>query len=394
MRLALRSLVVGLVGAVACVIGVIVAPQAFVAAYLAAYHYALGFGLGCLMLLMIYHLTGGAWGFLLRRILEAGARTLPVLAALFLPIALGLRHLFPWAEPELAKSLPILEHQRPYMNLLLFLTRAVAYFAIWCALAVVLSRWSRRQDESGDPALANRMAALSAGGLVAVALTLHFAAIDWVMALQPTFHSTIFGPLLGGGQVLSAHAFALIVLALLLRRTPLGMYASPDAFNDLANLLLTFLVVFAYMVYFQYMLVWIANIRHEAAWFRPRTEGAWGIVALVLIVLHLAVPFFLLLMRDIKRNPRALAWVGGLILVTHLVFRFQQTLPVFDVSGASHLVGVAVVLCVGGLWLADFLWELGRLPPVALNDPSRATALHLLREAEEEAGVPEEAIHA
>ncbi len=249
-KLALRALIAGAVGGIACVAGALVAPEAFFSAYLAAFHYALGFGLGCLMLLMIYHLTGGAWGFLLRRILEAGTRTLPVLAALFIPIAIGARHLFPWAQPELADSLRVLQHQRPYMNLPLFLTRGVIYFAIWNGLAFALSRWSRRQDETGDPALARRMSALSAAGLVAVGLTLHFASIDWLMALQPAFRSTIFGPLMGSAQVLSAHAFVLIVLAVLLRRTPVGEYTSPDAFNDLANLLLTFLVVFAYMVYF------------------------------------------------------------------------------------------------------------------------------------------------
>jgi hypothetical protein len=393
-RLALRSLVAGAVGALACLVGALVAPEAFFPAYLAVYHYVLGFGLGCLMLLMIYHLTGGAWGFLLRRILEAGARTLPILAILFLPIVVGLRHLFPWAQPELAESLRVLEHQRRYMNLPLFLVRAVAYFAVWCGLAIVLSRWSRQQDQGTDPGIERRLGALSAAGLIAVALTLQFMSVDWLMALQPAFRSTIFGPLMGSAQVLSAHALVLIVLALLLPRTPLGEYAAPDALNDLGNLLLTFLVVFAYMVYFQYMLVWIANLRHEAAWFLPRTQGFWGVVALVLIVLHLGVPFFLLLMRDVKRNPQALAAVSGLILIAHLVYQFQQILPAFDVPTFAHWVNAAAVVAIGGLWLADFLWELGRLSPVALNDPSRATALHLLREAEEERGVPEEAIHA
>ncbi len=141
------------------------------------------------------------------------------------------------------------------------------------------------------------------------------------------------------------------------------------------------------------MLVWIANLKHEAAWFLPRTQGAWGIIALALIVLHLAMPFFLLLLRDVKRDPRALAWVSGLILITHLVYRFHQILPAFDVPLRDLWVDVASVVGVGGLWLAGFLWELRRLPLVASNDPSRATALHLQREAEEERGVPEEAIH-
>jgi hypothetical protein len=393
-RWALRALIAGVVGALACVVGALTMPDAFFAAYLAAFHYVLGFGLGSLMLLMIYHLTGGAWGFLMRRIFEAGARTLPVLAALFLPILVSLPHLFPFANPALVESLPSVKHQRPYMNMPLFVSRAAIYFAIWIGLAFVLNRWSRRQDQRSDALLEKRLATLSAAGLVAVGLTLFFASIDWLMALQPAFRSTIVGPLMGSGQVLSAHGLALIVLSVLLRRTALGEYAAPGAINDLGNLLLTFVVVFAYMVYFQYMLVWIANLKHEAAWFLPQTQGAWGVIALVLIVLHLGVPFFLLLMRDVKQNPRALAWVSGLILVAHLVYCFHRVVPAFDFSLAAHWVDIAAILGVGGLWLADFLWELRRFPFVAMNDPSRLTALHLLDEAAEEAGVPEEAIHA
>ena len=191
------------------------------------------------------------------------------------------------------------------------------------------------------------------------------------MALQPVYHSTMIGPLYGSGQVLSAHAVALLVLALLLNRTALGEYRSPDVINDLGNLLLTFVIVWAYMAYFDYMLAWIANLRHEAIWFLPRTRGGWGIVAVILIVLHLAVPFFLLLLRDVKQNPRALAAVSILLLAMHLLYCWWQVLPAFPDPGLWHWLDIAAAIGVGGIWLADFLWELPRFPFVAIHDASR-----------------------
>ena len=393
-RQALVSLAAGVIGLAACLTGALLAPAAFFPAYLAGYRFFLGIGLGCLVLLLIYHLTGGAWGFLLRRILEAGTRTIPLLALLFIPLLLGLRQLFPWARPDLVESTHLLQHQRPYMNLPFFIVRAVIYFSIWIGSAIVVNLWSRRHSETGDAALSRRLATFSAAALVAFGVTLHFASIDWLMSLQPVFHSTMIGPLVGSGQVLSAQALALLVLALLLYRTPLAQYASADVFYDLGNLLLTFVIVWAYMVYFEYMLGWIANLRHEAAWFLPRTRGGWGFVALVLIVFHLAIPFFLLLMRDVKRRPRILAGVCVLILAAHLVFGFWQVLPAFPDPGPWHWLDAAAVIGIGGVWLACFLWELRRFPLVADHDASRITALILRQESEEEFEGATEVAHA
>jgi hypothetical protein len=395
-RLTRPALFVGLGGAAGCAIMAWLAPGAFFPAYLAAYHFVLGIGLGCLVLLMIYHLTGGAWGFLLRRILEAGTRTLPLLAILFLPLALGLGVLFPWAQPGAADS-EQLRHQRPYMNAPFFFARAAAYFGVWVCAALLLEVWSRRQERSGDPVWVRRLGTASAIGLVCYGVTIHFASIDWLLALQPAFRSTIFGLLMGSGQLLTAHAVAVIVFAVLVRGSALGEYASPDAVNDLGNLMLTFVVVFGYMVYFQFMLIWITNLPSEVAWYLPRLHGAWGTVSLALIVAHLGMPFFALLARDVKRSPRALACVGGLLLAAHAVYDFQTVLPAFSGAAPGYAVAVAAVvavLAVGGLWAADFLWELGRRPLVPAHDPSAEAALTLLRESEEVEEHAEEPAHA
>ena len=189
-------------------------PVPFFRAYLAAYLFYLGIALGSMVLLMVYHLTGGSWGFLIRRILEAGMRTLPLLAVLFLPIACGIRYLYLWAQPEVVAASPQLQYQQFYLAPTCFWIRAAVYFAVWLAMAFLLASWSRKEDETGNPRLAWKSQQLGAFGAVVYGISLHFAAIDWGMSLQPVFHSTIWGPLFATGQLLSALAFALVVLAL------------------------------------------------------------------------------------------------------------------------------------------------------------------------------------
>ncbi len=190
------------------------------------------------------------------------------------------------------------------------------------------------------------------------------------------------GPLYASGQILCAHAFALVVLTSLLARSPLHEFASPELLNDLGNLLLTFVVIWAYMVYFQFMLIWITNIRYEVIYYLPRMRGGWQWVTWALVILHFAVPFFLLLMRDVKRNPALLAGLSGLVLIMHLMYLDYEVLPAFADSSLSWL-DVLMPVGIGGVWLADYLWELERRPLLALHDRSRETAI-ALRKSEAE----------
>ncbi len=161
-----RSLIVGVLALLGCGVGALFTPSHFFRAYLASYQFFLGLGVGSLALLMIYHVTGGAWGFLLRRLLEAGTRTLPLLAVLFLPLFFGLGYLFEWANPDAIAASKDLQHKQVYLNPLFFCVRAAIYFTIWIALAYLLDAWSRRQDRTGDPEVAPKMGTLSAVGLV------------------------------------------------------------------------------------------------------------------------------------------------------------------------------------------------------------------------------------
>jgi len=370
-----------------CAVGGLFDPGAFGRAYLTAYLFFLGLGLGSLAMLMIYHLTGGSWGLLIRRILEAGTRTLPLLALFFLPIAGSVRYLYPWAQPELVALSPKLQYQQFYLAPLYFWLRAAVYFALWIGLAWALSVWSRQEDRTGNPRLAWKSLQLSALGAVVYGVTIHFAAVDWAMSLQPVFHSTIWGPLIALGQLLSAFAWALVVLAGVIRRPPLAEVASRKAVNDLGSVLLALLILWAYMAWFQFMLVWIANLPVDVVWYLPRTSWFWKGVIGTLVALHFVLPFFLLLLRPIKRNSTALAWIAGVMLLMQLVHLNYLVVPRLAAGrvGVSWMDFVAP-LAIGGLWLPHYFWQLRRRPLLAPYDYNRADALHLRQlDAEEDA---------
>jgi hypothetical protein len=387
-----RALTVGVVALAVCAVAAPASPTQFFRAYLAAYLFYLGIALGSMVLLMVYHLTSGSWGLVIRRILEAAMRTLPLMALLFLPIAFGVRYLYIWAQPSMVAISPKLQYQQFYLQPKLFWIRAAIYFALWLVMAFWLGRWSRAEDRTGNPRLAWKSQQLSAFGAVIYGISLHFAAVDWAMSLQPVFHSTIWGPLFATGQLLSALAWALVVLAWLIRRPPIDEVASLQVRNDLGSLLLTLLILWAYMAWFQFMLVWIANMPVDVVWYVPRTSPAWKAVMWAIFVLHFVVPFFLLLMRTVKRNSRAVAWIAGLILFMQLAFIYYQVMaqPSADSLG-QHWMDFLTPIGIGGIWLACFLRQLSRQPLLPLNDYNRETALHL-RRLDEEAAAREEAL--
>jgi hypothetical protein len=389
------ALGVGVAALAVCAIGAPFSPTAFFCVYLVAFLFFLSVAHGCFVILMIYHLTGGAWGFLIRRPLEAGMRTLPLLAVLFLPIGFGVRYLYPWAQTA---DGPLSEAwQRRglyYLNEPFFWGRAGIGFAVWLIVAYFLGAWSRRQDETGDSRWARKLNLLSGPGLVLYGITFMFAAVDWIMSLQPAYHSSIIGPLFASGALLLGNAAALIVLAWLVRRPPLATVVSDAALADLGNLLFTFLIVWAYMAYFQFMLIWIANLPADVIWYLPRTANGWYWVVWALFLLHFVLPFVLLLFRAVAHDPRVLTWVAGLLLVMHLIYLYVVVLPVFpDVSLLEFWMAPVMPLGLGGLWLAFYLWNLRRYPLLALHDANQAKALHFHEHDVEAANSSPEAQH-
>jgi len=361
----------GALGLAACLLGAFLDPTQFFRSYLLAYLFWTGIGVGCMSIAMIHHLSGGAWGVVIRRILEAGARTLRFAALFFLPIAFGLSRVYEWARPEAAHD-EMLRHKALYLNPAFFLGRAALYFLIWAALAHFLNKWSLEMDRGPDPRLSRRLQALSGGGLVLMGLTITFSAVDWAMSLDPHWFSTIYGMLFMIGQALSALALVIVLVALIGNEPPLLGVVRPTTVHDLGKLLLAFVMVWAYFSFSQFLIVWSANLPEEIPWYIRRLHGGWQWLALVLVVFHFALPFLLLLSRDLKRNARMLGMVAAGVLLVRLVDLFWLVGP--DMKGHGHgltlhWIDVAAALGVGGAWLWIFVGQLKDRPLLPLGEP-------------------------
>ena len=373
-RLQQRALMVGAAGAGLCLVGVFLNPEQFFRSYLLAYFFWLGVALGCLAIVMLHHLAGGAWGAVIQRVLEAGTRTLPLLAVLVVPLLFGVHDLYLWARPPAVASDALLRHKSLYLNVPFFVLRTGVYFAVWLVVAYFLNRWSllhdQVQERPVERSLRRRLQLLSGLGLVLYGLTVTFAAIDWVMSLEPYWYSTIYGIVCIVGQGLAALAFAIVATALLAAFAPFAGVVTPAHFHDLGNLLLAFVMLWAYIAFSQFLIIWSGNLPEEIPWYVHRTQGGWQWIGLLLLVLHFALPFLLLLSRGTKRSVYRLATVALAIICMHLVDLFWLVMPAFHPAGLYvHWLDVVAPVGIGGLWIAVFVWQLQRRPLLPLHDP-------------------------
>src|SRR5262249_55361382 len=299
-RLIAGAALVGLAGLAATGIALAQSPQQTLYSYLVAFSYWIGLPLGALAWLMAFHAARARWMVVLRRLLEAMALSVLVGALLFVPVALGVRELFTWANPaglggtapELAR---LLAHKRAYLNVPFFLVRAAIYFGSWTLLALLLRRWSERQDKTGALELTVRQRRLGAGALPYLGISISFAAFDWLMSLHPGFASTIFGLYYIAGALVGSMA-ALILAALIADRAgSLGRPLQTAHYHSMGKLLLAFVCFWAYMAFSQYMLVWIANLPEELPWYLLRAKGPWQPVGAFLALGHFGLPFLVLL---------------------------------------------------------------------------------------------------
>ena len=376
-----QLLVAGGVGLGVSAIGLFFEATQFLQSYLMAYMFVLGIALGCLALGMVHQLSGGAWGVVIRRPIGAATRTLPVLTLLFLPILFGMHRLYIWTDAARVAADEVLQHKHLFLNTPFFIVRAALYFVVWNTLVYFLNAWSLEQDETGDPRIARRMQMLSAGGLVAYGLTITFASFDWLMSLEPGWYSTIYGVLIMGGQGLSAMAFMIGVLVWLSRRPPLDRIVVPAHFHDLGNLMLAFVMLWAYFSFSQYLIIWAGNLPAEIAWYLHRLQTGWRMVGVALIVFHFAVPFCLLLSRAVKREPQLLGRLVAAILIVRLVDLFWLIAPEFHVDGiAVSWLDVLLPLSMFALWLGCFVRQLRGRAILPVHDPEFDEALGKLVE--------------
>jgi hypothetical protein len=367
-RVQALALVAGLAGAAACALGAYTDPNQFFHSYLAAYMFWLGVALGSLALAMVQYLSGGVWGFLMRRPLEAASRVLPLVVVLFVPVLLGLQVLYPWARPDAAAD-PTLQAKSLYLNVPFFLVRAALFFGVWLTLAFLVNRWSRENDRTGDPACFARLQRISAPGLILYAFTITFASIDWVMSLEPHWYSTIFGMIFMAGQGLSALAFATLVLISLSRTEPVASLVRVTSMRDIGNMVLAFVMLWAYTSFSQLLLIWATNLPEEIPFYVHRLGPGWQWIGITLAVFHFFVPFVLLLMRRTKRVLPMLRAVVVLLLCMRVLDLFWMVGP--ETHAGRFVVSwmdVATLVAIGGLWISMFAWQLRRRPLVPLHD--------------------------
>ncbi|MEX2381701.1 MAG: hypothetical protein WD490_04910 [Opitutales bacterium] len=364
------ALLAGAVGLGFCLVGMLLDASQFFPSYLFGILFWTGLVLGCFPLLMIHHLAGGRWGFVIRRFLETALMTLPLLFLLFLPILFGLSELYPWARPELVAGNEILAQQTLYLNPTAFGVRVLLFFMIWQALAYFLNRWSFQQDEAEDPAPTRRLRALSAPGLILYAFTVTFASIDWIMSVEADWYSSLFPALVAMGQMLATLAFSIVLLGLFQRHPMLSKALTKTHFHHLGKLLLTFVLLWSYLAFSQLIVIYSGNLPHHISWYLHRIAGGWIWVVLALALFHFALPFLLLLSRDLKENWRPLGLTAGAILAASVVSIFWYVAPSFHPKGfALHWLDVAAFVGIGGIWTGLFLQLLKGRRWLPRNDP-------------------------
>jgi hypothetical protein len=372
-KISQRSLVVGVVFSVIAVILALFRPEEFYRAYLLGFMCWLGVALGSMAILMIRHLTGGGWGTVIRRILGAAMRTLPLLALLFIPVIFGIRRLYIWAQPlgniedkHLRQHLEQLT--KTYLTVNGFIIRAVFYFAVWNLLSFLLSKWSKETDRPNAPDNSGRFKAVSGPGLILYGFTISFAAIDWIMSLDPSWISTIFGLLILIGEVLSAMCFAIVVERILFNYKPMSEMLKPDFVHDHGKWMLTFIMVWAYFSFSQWLIIWAGNLPSEITFYLKRLNGGWGWIGLILVLFHFAIPFTMLLSRPFKRDIRRLVWVAVLLMLMGYVDLFWIIEPNFSKTLTLTVADIVVPIAIGGLWLWYFFRNLASLPLLPAYD--------------------------
>ena len=386
-RLQRRAFLIGVVGAIGAIIGAIVNTPQFYRSYLVAFMMWLGVTLGGLALLQLQYLTKGNWGFVLRRQFEACSRTVPVIAIFFIPLAIAMLtgHTYPWAIPRgqpgaLSEEVA---HQAKYSTGYTsphgVIARSVVYFLLWWVMAVLLSRWGRWQDERDEADLprSRRFQKLSAPGIIIYAFTISLAVTDWVQSLDPTWYSTMYGLVFIAGQGIIAMTFCIMVTYYLARYRPVSDVMQPLFWHDLGNLTLAMVMLFAYFGFSQFLIIWSGNLPEEIEWYMNRVHNGWGVWAILMVLTQFAIPFFLLLMKPMKRNPNRLVWLAAILFLARYIDLIWYIMPNFgpaeglpNFKAAFHYSWMDFVIPVGmgGLWIAAFCRELKKRPLYPIYD--------------------------
>ena len=371
-----RAAIVGIVSLVVLFAIGFVDKKQVLQAYLVGWTFWTGIAVGSIALLMLQHLTGGGWGLVIRRSLEAATRTLPYMAVLFVPVILGAHYIYHhWLDPAELEKHAVVKFKTPYLNLPFFTVRAAIYFAVWLVLMFLLNKWSLAQDRTADNRYTKNMRVLSGPGMVALIFTVTFASVDWYMSLEPEWFSTIYGFIFVAAWSLSALAFVIAVMARLSKEQPMTRIVAPLHFHDLGKLLLALVMLWAYFAFSQYLIIWSANSPEEIGWYIRRTDRVWGAIIIAIGILHFAAPFLFLLSRSLKRNPRQLVVIATWVLFMRAIDLLWMLVPGFGKEHKWIWLDLIALAGFGGLWLALFASQLSKRALIPINDPQFESTL-------------------
>jgi len=352
----------------------------FYFSYLCAWLFCVSLALGALFFVLLQHLTRASWSVVIRRPAEQLAMTLPWLAVLFLPLLIpilaGDAQLFHWLAPIQSSADPLLAHKAPYLSLPFFTLRLVIYFGCWSLMAWYFRRCSIRQDVSGDPRLSLAQWRASAPAMIVFALTVTFFAVDMVMSLDAHWFSTIIGVYFFSGCVVGFLALITLIAVALQLSGRLKRAITVEHYHDLGKLLFAFVFFWGYIAFSQYMLIWYANIPEETGWYLKRQEDGWLLFSLILLFVHLLIPFAILLSRLVKRRKRLLAPVALWMLIAHYIDVYWLVMPEL---GAGRVLfswlDLTCLLAAGGLFAAGAVYLADQAALVPLKDPGLADSL-------------------
>ncbi len=382
-RLQKGGLFVGGVAALMAIFGLTKSPADFYHSYIFSYLLVVGLTVGSLGLLMLQHVTGGIWGIVIRRPLEAASRNIWLILLMFAPIVMGMKYLYSgnqtdtgWLNAPKEGEHALTAWQQGYLTSGGFLTRAAIYFAIWIVLAWLCNKWSKEQDQQADgEGLKQRMKKFSAPGIILYILAMTFAAIDWSMSLSPRWASTIYGFIFVGGQAISAMALMIAVVVLLSGSEPYSEIVKKRHLHDLGKLLFAFNMLWAYFAFSQLLIIWSGNLPEEISFYRTRLNGQWGVVAVVVLLFSFGIPFLLLLSRDAKRTASVVSKIAIWMIFMRLVDLYWTTKPEFTERAVPTWLDVVVPIALVGLWLGFFAMNLKQRPLLPLGDPNLSEAL-------------------
>jgi hypothetical protein len=369
-RIQRNALVIGVIAFAITLVGLFLNAQHFWQSYLYGYIAISALAIGSLGIFLLHNVVGGNWGVAIRRFIESGLQTLPMFALLVIPILFATGSLYKWTDATYRAEHFAVGHKAVYMNVPFFVGRTIFYFAVWLFLGWRILGMANEHDRTGDPALFKKIKGRSAPALLVFVLTTTYAFIDWIMSLEPDWYSTIYGWLFTVGEVLLTFAFMIALLVLFSKHEPFASFVKTQHYHDLGNLMLAFTMLWAYMGLAQFLIIYAENLPDEIPWYIRRFSGGWGYLGWFISIFHFCVPFLLLLMRFVKKNPQRLRALAIWIICVRMLDIFWFVVPAFRQRGLEvYWTDLTALIGMGGIWLAYFIFNLKKRPMLVPNDP-------------------------